>query len=130
MKDSDKVKQYLEHPTSRKIYTTNEMIETFTTDDAIILSTLIRICHRKLIPGTVLDDVYYAASNAKQLHECFFAFWTWNHFVDTFVPLLQAGLISMHRLPSPYLTDRSAQTVHYAPNYSGIYQAVMWCKNK
>ena len=127
--DHEKAKQYLKFP-EKKVSFNPELAKAFSLDDAIILSTLIRICHRHLLPGTVLDGDYYTASNAKQLHACFFDFWTWDHFINTFVPLCMAGLISFHHLPSPYLDDRSKQIVHYAPNYSNIYQALLWTKNK
>lgn len=130
MIDHIKAKQYLEHPTSRKVIFTNELAEAFSTDDAIILSTMISICRRHPLPGTVLDHDFYVAMNAKQLHQQLFSFWTWDHFINTFVPLCTAGLISFHNLPSPYLDDRSKQIVHYAPNYTAIYQAIMWNKNK
>ena len=129
MNDRCKAKQYLQHPDDKMSFNP-ELAKVFTLDDGIILSTLISLCYRRTVPGTVLDGDYYVAMNAKQLQERFFPFWTFSHFANTFVPLIQHGLVSFHLLPSPYLADRSAQTVHYSPNYSGIYQAVMWSKNK
>lgn len=131
MIDSEKAKQYLKFP-EKKVSFNPELAKAFSLDEGIVLSTLISICTswKKSYPGTVLDNDFYVALNAKQLHEQLFYFWTWDHFINTFVPLCTAGLVSFHHLPSPYLDDRSKQTVHYAPNYTQIYRALMWTKNK
>jgi len=130
IKDNKSAKYHLEHPDSPKYYFTTELAKAFTTDDAIVLSVLIRICRVRLIPGTVLDNNYYVAATAKELHEIFFSFWLYEKFVSIFYPLIKAELISAHYLPSPYLADRAKQVIHYAPNYDNIYQAVLWTKNR
>lgn len=123
-------KQYLQHPTCNKISFNPELAKAYGVDDAIILSTLIRICHRKLVPGTMLDDDYYAAITATELHQAYFSFWDYDYFIKEFLHLIKAGLILYHRMASPYLTDRSSSIIHYAPNYASIYKGLLWTKNK
>lgn len=106
-------KQFLENPKSVVSFDP-ELAKAYSLEDGIILSTLIQLSSTSPYGCVTL--------NAKELYNQYFAFWDYHHFVDVFVPLIQAKLILFNH--------NMEKHIQYAPNYEMIYQGIMWTRNK